>query len=105
MDLTLEKLEKIYEKNLSTKGDNSSRGANKDEVLSCLYFRISRIIENRGFISFELLIDTCDTVFKSFELKIDYDRNKHPESTLNQFRYIVDTLNSMKQIKIKSILY
>ena len=104
MELTVERLEEIIEKAIGNGyGKISSTTLDREEVLSCLYARISRILDDNDTISHEGLISICDKTFKGFELHIRYDRNKYPDSTLRQFEYIVNQLLSMKRVKINSV--
>ena len=104
LDLTPENLEQIISMGIgkTVYRQTPKAIAYKDEVLSCLYFRISRILDNQDKIDHGLLITVCDNAFKQFELHIEYDKNKFPDSTLRQFRYIVNKLLSIKDLEIDS---
>ena len=90
MELTAESLERIVGQKMgaSLKGRYpSSTTENKDEILSCLYFRISRHMDEFK-LSHNDLISICDKVFNDFEVHINYDKEKHLNSTLDQFEHI-----------------
>ena len=104
-DLSLKRLEGIISSSMLPPkcGRLSAKDSSMDEILACLYLRLSRSIETYGFMTHENLILICDGVFNKFEVNIDYDRNRYPDSDVDQLKYIINCLNEIEQLQIKSV--